>query len=363
MKSRDEIQEEALKAIMSVRRGGIAIATGGGKTLLGLKHMAANLKDEGGFLVVAPKISIFNEWKNQAVMHGLEYLIPYMEFTTYRSLDKHAYDYNTIYLDECHSLKDSHDYWLSFYPGKILGLTGSPPRHKNSEKGKMVDKYCPIIYTYKTDEAVADKILNDYRIIVHKLTLDTRVNVKVQSKDRVWHDSEEKIYNYWTARIENARTAKEIQIMRVMRMKAMMGFPSKERLATKLLHSTTEKVLLFANTQEQADAFKVLTYHSDNPKSEENLERFKSGNIKKLACVHQLSEGINIPDLTTGIIMHAYGNERKLRQRLGRLLRLKPEDCSVIHVLMYENTVDQEWVHAALKDFDPNKFIWLEEET
>ena len=57
--------------------------------------------------------------------------------------------------------------------------------------------------------------------------------------------------------------------------------------------------------------------------------------------------------------MHSYGNERKSSQRIGRLLRLNPDDCATIHILCYKGTVDEKWVTAALKDFDSSKIIWV----
>jgi superfamily II DNA or RNA helicase len=80
--------------------------------------------------------------------------------------------------------------------------------------------------------------------------------------------------------------------------------------------------------------------------------------IKKLSTVLQLSEGVNIPDLKQGIIMHAYGNERKASQRIGRLLRLNPDDKSIIHILCYMNTADEKWVKDALEGFDQSKITW-----
>jgi superfamily II DNA or RNA helicase len=104
----------------------------------------------------------------------------------------------------------------------------------------------------------------------------------------------------------------------------------------------------------------VHSYHSNNPDSEENLQEFKKGNINKLSCVLQLNEGVNIPNLRAGIIMHAYGNERKSSQRIGRLLRLNPEDTAVIHILCYANTVDDKWVTEALKDLDQSKIKYFD---
>jgi superfamily II DNA or RNA helicase len=73
----------------------------------------------------------------------------------------------------------------------------------------------------------------------------------------------------------------------------------------------------------------------------------------------QLNEGVNIPNLKQGIIMHSYGNERKSAQRLGRLLRLNPDEKSVVHILCYEDTVDETWVKKALEQYDESKVKWV----
>lgn len=360
MKNKSEIQKEALKLVIPLQRCGVGMSMGSGKTLLGLRHMDANYSEFAKFLVVAPKVSIFDEWKNQAKEHGLAHLLEHMEFTTYLSLQKKDHDYDVVYLDECHSLLFSHENWLNDYHNKILGLTGTPPKYKASEKGKMVDKYCPIVYKYVTDNAIKDKILNDYRIVIHTLHLNPLKTMPMTSKTgKKWYASELDTYNYWCNRLDASSSKKEEQIMRVMRMKALMSFPSKERLASVLLNKITDKVILFANTQEQADKFGIASYHSNNPKSDDNLNGFKEGTITKLSAVLQLNEGVNVPNLKQGIIMHAYGNERKASQRIGRLLRLNPKETSTIHILCYKNTVDETWVEQALEGFDKNKISYI----
>jgi superfamily II DNA or RNA helicase len=357
--NKDQIQSDALLALNKVNRGTAAISMGVGKTMLGLKHMVHNYTDVFKCLVVAPKLSIFKSWENDAKDFNLEYLMDHVNFTTYLSLNKQSLDYDVIYLDEVHNLLDSHSVWLSKFKGKIIGLTGTPPRHKNSEKGKMLNKYCPVVYTYITDDAVEDHILNDYEVNVHTLYLDSSKTMLVKTKAKSFYASELDNYRYWTNRCNSATSMKEKQITRVMRMKAMMEYKSKERLATEILNKNTEKTIVFANTQDQADRLCTYSYHSNNPQSEDNLEQFKLGNISELSCVLQLNEGVNIPDLKRGIILHSYGNERKLRQRLGRLLRLNPDDTSTIDILCYKDTVDETWVKNALEDLDQNKITWL----
>lgn len=124
------------------------------------------------------------------------------------------------------------------------------------------------------------------------------------------------------------------------------------------MQSINTKCIIFANTQDQADRLCTYSYHSNNPKSEEYLEMFKAGTIDKLSTVLQLNEGVNISNLKQGIIMHAYGNERKAAQRIGRLLRLNPDDKAIVHILCYKDTVDEKWVKEALEGFDQTKIMW-----
>lgn len=360
MKDKTSIQEECLQRILPLKRCGAAISMGVGKTLLGLKHMhEMYLAGARRFLVVAPKRSIFQSWKDDAVKFNMQHLLPYIKFSTYIGLPKQKTDYQVVYLDECHSLLYTHQPFLSKYEGSILGLTGTAPKWAGSEKGVMVETYCPIVYEYIVDDAVEDGILNDYRIIVHRIKLDSARNyLKKNRAGGQWMTSELNDYNYWTNKIDAAVTEKAMQIARVMRMKAMQVYPSKETYARKLLQEQTEKCLLFCNTIDQAHKMAAFSYTSKNPKSDRNLEKFKLGEIDKMACVLQLSEGINIPGLKSGIIMHSYGNERKASQRIGRLLRLNPDDVAEMHILCYADTIDERWTKQALAEFDQTKITW-----
>lgn len=362
MKNKNQIQDEALECIGDKKNAGVEMSMGVGKTNLGLKHMIKNYTDISKFLVVAPKLSIFTSWKDDIEKFNCTHLNDNIYYSTYRSLDKQDTDYDIIYLDECHSLKHSHNGWLQHMKNKgaiIIGLTGTYPTKKYTEKGKLCEKFCPKVYTYKTDDAVEDKILNDYKIHIHQLKLDTNKTIEKSGKFGGFYTSEQNDYNYWTNRLEQASNPKAEQIARIQRMKAMQKFPSKEVYAKKLLNNQTEKTLIFANFKEQADNLCYHSVHSGNPKSKENLELFKKGDLNKLSTIEQLSEGVTIPNLKIGIIMHAYSNNRKTAQKLGRLLRLNPDDTALIHILCYVNSIDKEWVESALKSFDQNKIKWI----
>jgi superfamily II DNA or RNA helicase len=365
--TKDEIQAEALTAIGDKRKSGVEISMGVGKCVLGLKHMAKHYSDIASFMVVAPRVSIFESWINDAKNFGFEYLLPHITFSTYVSLSSHnPYNFDVVYLDECHSLKKKYAGWLSLFEihgGKILGLTGTYPPTSKSEKGEMCERFCPKVYTYQTDDAVDAEILNDYRIYVHMLHLSSALTIPVETKSgSTFMTSELKNYNYWNERVEDASTPKEEQLTRIQRMKALQKMPSKLEYAKKLLHQQVDKTLVFANTKEQADYLCKDSIHSgvDKKKAKVILDAFKSGEIMKASAVDQLSEGVTIPNLKVEIIMHAYGNNRKASQKIGRCLRLSPDEVATIHILCYVNSVDKEWVESALSNFDQSKIKWIQ---
>lgn len=359
--NKSDIQKEALDVTLRFKRSGVVISVGVGKTKFALEYISEQLlKGKQKILVVAPKLSIIEGWKSEIIKHQYEILSEFITYTTYLSLVKQSFDYDLVVLDEMHSLiEESHSEWLNNYNGGILGMTGTISR-KGSSKRKMIDIYCPIVYEYKTDEAVVDKILNDYKIIVHYLNLDVKNTLQVQTKSKSFYTSELKNYQYWCNRLDDCGTPKQKQIMSIMRMKAMMNFKTKEHYAKILFDSQKDKTILFCNTQEQADRMCCHSYHSNNSDSEFNLELFKQGMIDKLSSVLQLTEGVNIPELKTGIILHAYsGSSTKLRQSIGRLLRLNINDTCTLHILCYKGTVDEQWVNQNLEYFNQEKIEYV----
>ena len=367
------LQDHILTLVQDQRLAGVAVAMGVGKTLIGLRDMERLLAGERlagsatkPFLVAAPTTAILASWPAEARKFGLAHLLDHITFTTYRSLSKtlSSGHYYKLYLDECHALKDSHEPGLKAHVARkqcILGLTGTPPAQPDSEKGRLVATYCPMLVDYTTDEAVLAGLLNDYRLVVHRLPLSpVRDYVVTLPSGSQFTTSERDNYQYWSTRLANAAQDKlPVETLRLLRMQALMQYPSKGRYMTYLASQFSEKVLLFTCNQQQAEQQAAHTYHSKNKESQANLAKFNTGEIQRLACVAQLSEGINIPHLRIGIIWHAFGNERKAAQRIGRLLRLNPQETATVHLLMYQDTVDEHWVAQALAAFDPTKISYV----
>ena len=197
MTQREVVQNDALSIATQHKRCGLGISMGVGKTRIAIEHLKKNYNPFIKALVVVPKNTVMKSWTTELEKMGNEDLLNHITFTTYLSINKHnPADYDIVYLDECHSLLLTHEPFLSQFTGRILGLTGTPPRRTDSVKGRLVNKYCPIKYTFKVDDATDSHILNDYNIIIHELTLSPLKNVKKKKKDGgIWYQSELADYN------------------------------------------------------------------------------------------------------------------------------------------------------------------------
>lgn len=319
MNNREIIQKEALEEAIKHKRCTLAISMGVGKTRMGIQHLQKNYHAFIKALVVIPKLSIKKSWLDELEKMDIQSLANHIEFVTYISLNKkNPNEYDIVYLDECHNLLETHDSFLSNFKGKILGLTGTPPVKKFTEKYKMVQKYCPVKYNFSIDDATDSSILNDYKIVIHELELSKLKTLKKKKKDGGhWYTSEYDDYMYLCQKLATANGSKQIQMASIFRMRGIMEYNTKELYVKSLLLNIKEKCIVFANTQDQADKICKHSYHSNNINSEDNLQKFNDGRITQMSCVLQLSEGITIPNLKQGIIMHAYGNERKTAQRIN----------------------------------------------
>jgi len=355
----EQLQEEALQVIESEKNFGVSIGTGGGKTILGLKHMAKQYTDTCAFLVVASRKSIFDDWIADAKKCGLEHLLDCITFSTYRSLHNQLYLYDWAYFDECHSVTPKNVPWIESYAyqdGSIFGLTGTYPKNKDSDKYMICNEYMPKIFHYSVDEAIDQGILNDYQIYVHMLPLGTKNNVIKKNKKTsgTWKTSETKDYYGLTKAIELS-FGKKKQMMYIYRMKAMQSYPSKIEYLKSISNKIDRKALFFVNSIEQAEEVCNHSYHSKNKESDKNLQLFSDDYIYRLSCIDSISEGKNIKNLQVCIITHAYSKDTKTRQRIGRMFRLSPDKKAYIHILCYYNSIDRKWVEKALSSYDQNK--------
>ena len=116
-----------------------------------------------------------------------------------------------------------------------------------------------------------------------------------------------------------------------------------------------EKVILFAERIEQADEVYhqllpvygnlVTHYHSEMPAKlrSHNLSLFRIGEARILISCKALDEGLDVPDASVGIVMSCTSVSRQRIQRLGRILRRKPDkNMAVLYYIHAAGTNENE---------------------
>ncbi|MGU3435050.1 DEAD/DEAH box helicase [Actinomycetes bacterium M1A6_2h] len=65
------------------------------------------------------------------------------------------------------------------------------------------------------------------------------------------------------------------------------------------------------------------------------LQQFRSGALTNLVAPRVLDEGIDVPAVDVGVIIASSSSRRQMIQRMGRVLRVKPEGRAAAFVIMY----------------------------
>jgi superfamily II DNA or RNA helicase len=76
-----------------------------------------------------------------------------------------------------------------------------------------------------------------------------------------------------------------------------------------------------------SDGFLIpfITHKSSKEERQDALSGFKEGRYNAIVTSKVLDEGVDVPDAELGIILSGTGSSREFIQRLGRLLRPKPD--------------------------------------
>ena len=355
------------------RHGILAMATGSGKTITALL-CAWRLWREVRRLVVivaAPTLPLIAQWADEcnefALMpyvagshsrrrrlreiderlqrieraeRGIEVLIVTNNFLNdaeFRELVDHFQGPLMLIADEVHNLGT--DAFLEAPPIKIeyrLGLSATPERQYEPEvSDRLAEYFGNVVFEFSLADAIG-VCLVPYDYHLHLVDLSH-------------HELEE--YRRLSDRIRRLRLAagrdpstedeERLQLLRNQRRLILEAAEGKLGiLESLLLQSSAEQVqhmLVYATDKDpgQLDAVNDiirstgLRFHQITAQETGNaklvdavLDAFRSGGLKVLTAKRVLDEGLNVPEISTAIILASTTVERQWVQRRGRVLRM-----------------------------------------
>jgi len=407
MTERDKKQQEISEIVLSKVKENkfihhsIIVATGVGKSKIIIdliKPLQELLKFKKIIILVDNTRLRDNNWKEDFEKWGFESIYKdIIEMNTYQTVYKWDKDLSNYLL-----IADEMDF--AFTPGygkvfetykncNIIGMTG----YVADSKRDFMNKYLPCLVEYTQKQAQEDGILNSTPITFVKYDLSKEKNslVTYGKGSKTFKTSENISYNYWDkqlritmGKLTKAKITSDISDIKkyetfrklygAKRAEILYNSSASVKLTRRLLDyihtlDETSKAVIFSKRTAQSSLITTTTYHGENTKliNDKNFEDFNKGMVRELGLVDKINRGVNMRNLNFAIFEGYNSSDTILRQRLGRLMRLDPEDLATIFIMIpyfmrktkdgYKQaaTAAVKWVNNMLNDWnlDSSK-IW-----
>ena len=361
-------QQEAINEWRRAGRCGVIILpTGAGKSLVA--QMAVE-QTKRSTLIVVPTIDLMNQWYDlllssfQAevgLIGGGYYEVGALTVTTYASafrfMERLGNQFGLLIFDECHHLPSSiyrYAAEMAIAPFR-LGLTATPERADGADES-LDQLIGPIVFRREAQE-LAGEYLSDYSIV--------RINVELTREERAAYEAERAIFRQFLGEkrislaslsgwqmfiIASARSQEGRRAMMAYResKRIALGTEAKLRVLVELLQRhRRDRVLIFTAENEMvyriSEQFFIpaITHETGIKERREWLEAFNKGEVLALATSKVLNEGVNIPDASVAIVLSGSGSSREHIQRLGRILRKRPDKEAILYEVVTADTTEE----------------------
>lgn len=238
-----------------------------------------------------------------------------------------------------------------------LGLSATPDRDWDEEgQDKILNFFNKTVAVYAIADALRDKVLceYDYHIIPVVLSDDerldyddisSRISRKVSIITSKFPQLRGQPFPKMMAQLGrlDSEQLSSLQKLIYTRTNIIKKASAKiEALSTIISNEEIGRCLIYCNDIEHLkdvvqvfdkENINILAYYSEmtEEQRQRSKESFESGNIKFLAAIKCLDEGINIPVCDSAILVASSKNNREFVQRRGRILR-KHEGKSISRI-------------------------------
>ena len=349
-----EYQQKALDNWTEAgKRGCVVLPTGAGKTVIGIK--AIELVNSAS-IVVVPTIDLMDQWTSVLSKYlpnmkvgnlggGMDDIEP-ITVSTYDSAYLRAAalgnKFALMIFDEVHHLAAPGYRTIAeqFASPFRLGLTATIEREDDLHKDfpKLVGG---IVFQAYSGELARNKHLASYEIERRQVNMLPEELEEYNKNFGVYQVSLKKIglrmqyagaFRRLIMMSGRSRAAREAVLARNKAMDIALNSRSKiEELKKILAEKRGQKTIIFTQhnklVYDISDRFLIpfITHKSSKQERHDALSGFKDGRYNVIVTSKVLDEGVDVPDAELGIILSGTGSSREFIQRLGRLLRPKPD--------------------------------------
>lgn len=354
------------------------VITGTGKTFFSIDIIQTLLKTQPKLkiLIVVPKNVILETgWYKELVDAGLpiQHIGVYygeikeyaqITITNMQNLTRIPMEmFDMLILDEVHSYCTPKLIDLISIPFKYrIGLSATLKRldNKHFELLKIFDYN---IFYYDAEEALADKVLNPF--VFHNIG----IKLDIENQEQ---------YDFITTQLNaifkaNGTYEKIIRSNSPVKMHMLDLITRRKKIVNNYIEKfdivrliikkhKSNKIIIFNQFNDQTsklywhlieDDVKCEIIHSgiNKTKRDQSLIDFKNDKFNVLLTSKVLDEGYNLPKLDVAIIMAGDSTDKQTIQRMGRVLRKKDNQHSIIYQLYCIDTIEHRNADSRAKIF------------
>ena len=356
-------------------RGVIALPTGSGKTLVAIGAIEALAVEA---LVLVPTRVLLDQWARAlgdawggpiGRLGDGDHQVASITVSTYASAIAWAPRigdrFGLVVVDEAHHVgawcpADVLDMLVA--PAR-LGLTATPP----DEGGALARVLGPVVYSLSVADLVGDALA--------AYDLET-VPVRLDREERATYREARGRFNVayarfvrrqpgaqWGEFVRHAAASADgrIALAAWRASRAVLAFPQAKRVMVHALleRHAGERVLIF--TADNATAYAIARELLVNPvtcdigraERAEMLRRFREGQAPVLVSSQVLDEGLDVPEADVAIIVGGTASARRHVQRIGRVLRPRPNKRATVYELATEASTELVQVARRRRGLEP----------
>ena len=363
-----EWQEKAFPLWWEKKRGIIKVVTGGGKTFFAIHCLKRYLENDPqkSILIVVPSIALLDQWydslsqnfddKEISLNGGGEQtkIITKICISTIDSLKNIISlidaENTLLIVDECHKIgTEKRGEMLTNAWHATLGLSATPERDYDDNFYIIIKKILgDIIFDYDYIDAREDEVIVNFKLLYGYAAL---------------LPEEENKYKKFTKSIQRraatigGKDMNDYPLKMLIFNRARLVKNSKNRIpyGIELIQKyERDSWIVFTENKKQAKEFNKIVnklkgfnsgiYNTDlnDDERQENLEKFKAGNLNVLVSCTALDEGFDMPEADGAMILSASSSKRQRIQRMGRVLRITANKENALIVTVYSSKTEYE---------------------
>ena len=365
MTKQDKIQEDIINKIVESRFRGIVIAAmRSGKTRCAIKaiqNLSKNQKPK--ILVLYPNTDIKKSWIDEFIKLNYEVDVTYSTYISCYKYETEKFDF--VVMDECHLIAPGENQLemvgkITKHNKRVILMTGT--LNDDTKNDLQNETLLDIVCNYPIEKAIKDGIVADYKIYVHRFTLDSQTKRLFKAGKKQWYSTDFKESARLTKKVVNAQYSKMWDRLKFAALGRMRFINSCGTLIENVKRwqqvNKDKRYLLMCADSTVCSMFDIPTFNSKS-KTDKNLVDFQNQKINQLALVRKSTTGITYQNLDTVVITNIDSNSENLLQKLSRSLLLDcPSKEANIHVFISTELYQLKWFEKATSGIPDEKIIF-----